>query len=307
MRKKELQNFLGINIHQGKVDFETLETYEEEYFKRHLIKYLGSEKEEITAYLFIPQNNEILGSVLVHHQHNGERHFGKSEVAGITGDPFQFFCPRLARKGIISLAPDSICFEDRRKNKKGIIPDDNSDDDWLQHYNEMCYRILNGESLMKKVIDDSAIGISVLLQLQESMEDKIGMLGHSYGGNTVIFHSPFDDRIKYSCSSGAVCSYRKKMEFGTGIEMAEVIPGFTVDYDIEDLLKLICPRELLILSSSLDIYSQDAEDMYRAAKSVYKESGKEDSIAHKSFEGKHALDKQRFEFIINWFEKKFSE
>lgn len=307
MRKDELQKFLGFNIHQGKVDFKILDTYEEKYFIRHLIKYYGSEKDEIKAYLFIPQNNEILGSVLVHHQHNGERHLGKSEVAGIKGDPFQFFCPELAKKGIISLAPDSICFEDRRKNQKGIITDKDPDNDWLQHYNEMCYRLLKGESLMKKVIDDSSIGVSLLLQLKEGIENKIGILGHSYGGNTVIFHSPFDERIKYSCSSGAVCSYRTKMKFGTGIEMAEVIPGFAVDFDIEDLLMLVCPRELLIMSSSLDIYSQDAMEMYRAAKSIYAESGSENLIAYKTFTGKHALDKQRFEFIINWFEKKFNE
>ena len=78
---------------------------------------------------------------------------------------------------------------------------------------------------MKKVIEDSSIGISILSQLENTIKDKIGVLGHSYGGNTVIFHSPFDERVKYTCSSGAVCSYKTKFKSGTGIEMAEVIFG----------------------------------------------------------------------------------
>jgi len=303
MTKEDIRSFLGINISQSKVDYEIIETYKTSDFERCLVKYTGSEGDEIRAYLFIPQNKEIIGSVLVHHQHNGERHFGKSEVAGIVGDPFQFFCPELAKAGIISLAPDSICFEDRRTNKSGIEPDSNPDNDWLQHYNEMCYRLLNGNDLMKKVIEDSSIAMSLILQQKGINASNVGMLGHSYGGNTVIFHSPFDDRIKYSCSSGAVCSYKNKFEHNTGIEMAEVIPNFTTKYDIEDLLKLIYPRELLIISPTSDIYTKDAKQIYLTLKN--EESNIGESYFFKEFEGEHALDKDRFDYIINWFKEKF--
>lgn len=302
MINDEILTFLGIDIHKSIVDYEIVDIHETNEYKRYLIKYLGSEGDEIRAYLFIPILREVIGGVLVHHQHNGERHLGKSEVAGIIGDPFQFFCPELAKRGILSLAPDSICFEDRRMNKKGIEPHISPENDWLQHYNEMCYRILNGKSLMKKVIEDSSIAISLLLQQAGIDKEKVGILGHSYGGNTVIFHSPFDDRIKYSCSSGAVCSYRTKFKQNTGIEMAEVIPNFSTKYDIEDLLKMISPRELLIVSADLDKYSKDARQIYLSVK-----QGHEASYTFKEFEGEHRLDKQRFDFIINWFEEKFNQ
>lgn len=305
MKAKNIQSFLNIKIHCQKVDFEVLQTQNEARFDRHLIQYLGNEKDEIRAYLFIPRNIPIIGSVLVHHQHNSERHLGKSEVAGITGDPLQFFCPELAKKGVITLAPDSICFEDRRSNKRGYEPDDDPDNDVLQHYNEMCYRLLKGTTLMKKVVEDSSIGISLLAQFEQSNPDKIGILGHSYGGNTVIFHSPFDERIRYSCSSGAVCSYKTKFEDGTGIEMAEVIPGFATQYDIDDLLKLVCPRELFILSATEDKFSQDAEMIFQKVQREYKKEDKEEAIVHKRFVGEHALDKERFNLIIQWFIKNF--
>ena len=303
--RKELKDFLEINIHNGNVEYEIISTHKEEHYERQLIKYLGSENDEIKAYLFIPTNKKIIGALLVHHQHNGERHLGKSEVAGITGDPFQFFCPALAKKGIVTLAPDSISFEDRRTNKKGYLPAEDPDDDILQHYNEMCYRLLRGKTLMKKVIEDSSIGISLLSQLHKELKNKIGILGHSYGGNTVLFHSPFDDRIKYSCSSGAVCNYKTKFKFGTGIEMAEVIPGFAEKYDIEDLIKCISPRKILFLSATEDKYSQDAKNIYENAKPVFANMNAENSIIHKEYKGGHALNVDRFNFIIKWFKGEF--
>ncbi len=301
-RKDEIQKFLDIEIHSSPIPFEILETEEFEEFDRQLISYLGSENGEIRAFLFIPTKKKIIGSILVHHQHNGERHLGKSEVAGIAGDQFQHFCPALATKGIVTLAPDSICFEDRRKNMKGILEDPDPDNDWLQHYNELCYRILRGSSLMKKVIEDSSIAISLLSNHDLTKDHTIGILGHSYGGNTVIFHSPFDKRIKLSCSSGAVCSYKTKFGHDTGIEMAEVIPGFTEKYDVDDLLKMINPRKLLILSAESDQYARDAKGIYNKIKSDFDDLN---SIVLKYYEGDHPLDKQRFDDIIHWFVQEF--
>ena len=297
----EIQSFLDIQIHTQSVPFQVLEKEDFKTYSRQLIQYQGNEKDEIKAYLFIPVNQPIRGSVLVHHQHAGKRHWGKSEVAGLVGDEFQFFCPALAEKGIITLAPDSICFEDRRKNMTGIEPAPDPDDDWLQHYNEMTYRLLEGNSLMKKVIEDSSFAISLLENLPEAPNGKIGILGHSYGGNTVIFHSPFDDRIALSCSSGAVCRYRTKFQHQTGIEMAEVIPGFTVQYDIEDLLANLAPRKLLIVGADQDKYSRDARDIFRKIFPVFDKKSSESALTFREFTGGHGLNKERFDYIVDWF------
>lgn len=42
-------------------------------------------------------------AVLINHQHNGERHLGKSEVCGLAGNPLQAFGPELARHGFVVL------------------------------------------------------------------------------------------------------------------------------------------------------------------------------------------------------------
>jgi hypothetical protein len=63
---------------------------------------------------------------------------------------------------LVHLTPDSICFEDRRRNCSGTEPDPNEEADWLQHYNELCYRLLHGDTFMAKVLSDSAPGVSLL-------------------------------------------------------------------------------------------------------------------------------------------------
>lgn len=299
--RQEIRQFLNIHIHRDPVDFELVESHSAAHYDRQLIRYAGSEGDDIRAYLFLPKTKPVLGSVVVHHQHHGERLIGKSEVAGIAGDPFQAFCPALAERGIIALAPDSICFEDRRPTQQGMTPDPDPDNDWLQHYNEMAYRLLRGETLMKKVIDDSSIAISLLWHLSGAVRERIGILGHSYGGNTVLFHSPFDERIRYSCSSGAACTYRHKFAKGIGIEMAEVIPGFAKRWDIDDLLALICPRPLLLIAGNDDKYAQDAGDLYKTTMPLYESAQAAGAISYREFEGGHDLDQERFDNVISWF------
>ncbi len=88
--RKKIEKFLNVNIHQGTVPYTVLEQKEIPEYQRQLIQYTGTEQDDIRAYLFLPGQQKIKGAILVHHQHNGERHLGKSEVSGITGNPQQF-------------------------------------------------------------------------------------------------------------------------------------------------------------------------------------------------------------------------
>lgn len=274
-------------------------------YTRILIHYLGSENDEIPAYLLIPKGEGVFPAVLIHHQHNGERHLGKSEVCGLAGNPLQAFGVALVKKGFIVLAPDSICFEDRRKHVKGVLPDE--ENDFLQHYNEMCYRIFKGSSLMKKVIDDANIAVDLLKNHRKVDKDRIGVLGHSYGGNTVIFQAAINEEIVFACLSGAAATYKNKMENGTGIEMAEVIPEFNIKYDISDLIKCIAPRHVLLVSAMADKYSMDADYIVVKRREIYDELYGGENLEHKRYNGGHALTKERYEDIIKWIEQVVSK
>ena len=210
------------------------------------------------------------------------------------GDPLQAFGPALARQGVVVLAPDSICFEDRRRNRSGTQADEAADS--AQHFNELCYRLLRGDTLMRKVLSDSAQGISLLRAHPMVNPDRIGIMGHSYGGNTVLFHGALDERIHFACSSGAACSYQHKMTNQLGIELAEVIPGFATRFDIPELVACFSPRRLLILSATDDKSSIDAEKILADARQMSPNS----PFEHKRYAGGHALTQGRFDDILRW-------
>jgi dienelactone hydrolase len=210
----------------------------------------------------------------------------------------QAFGPALARRGIAVLAPDSICFEDRRRDRSGTEPD--AATDVAQHYDQLCYRLVRGDTLMRKVLDDSARGISILRAHPLIDPARVGIMGHSYGGNTVLFHAALDPRIAFACASGAACSYSYKLAHQYGIEMAEVIPGFAARFDIAALLMCMAPRRVLIVSATDDAASQDADMIVAAAQTALEALGAAQLLEHVRYEGEHALTQERFDTIVQW-------
>lgn len=298
--RNAIKGFLKIKLDINPVYFSVLERSPGDGYERLLISYQSHDDDFIPAYLLLPEGEGPFPAVIVHHQHNGERHLGKSEVCGLIGDPYQAFGPALAKQGFVVLAPDSICFEDRRKNCKGTKVDEAND--WMQHYNEMCYRIIQGDTLMRKVLEDASIGVSLLYHHPMVDKSRIGTLGHSYGGNTVNFLSALDERIQYSCSSGAASAFRARMDRDVGIEMASVIPGFMQQFDLEDLFLSIAPRKILVLSADEDKYSKDADEIENKIKNMLKNQDIS-WLQHKRFSGKHALTEERFSYILDWMVK----
>lgn len=153
----DIARIIGVTVpHEiSNVVYKILESVKEEGYTRQLIEF-DSDGDWVSAYLLIPEILENNPAILINHQHNREHHLGKSEVCGLAGNPLQAFGPALARKGFVVLAPDSICFEQRRKD-----PTVEGFDFW-QHFDEMCYRIIKGDYLMKKVLNDAMNGITLL-------------------------------------------------------------------------------------------------------------------------------------------------
>lgn len=297
--RQRISKFLGFNISETPVSFITHQVVEQDGYRRLRISYQSEEGDQIPAFLLLPDGDGPFSAVLVHHQHNSQRNFGKSEVCGLVGNPLQAFGPALAKQKIIVLAPDSICFEDRRQNRTGTEADEQAD--IAQHFNEMCYRLLRGDTLMRKVLSDSARAISLLRAHELVDPEHIGILGHSYGGNTVLFHGALDERIQFACSSGAACTYRYKMAHQVGIEMAEVIPNFAMHFDIPDLVACFAPRPVLLMSATEDKGSQDAEKIVTRVKEMWSSMSIVSHLEHKRYEGGHALTQERFDDILHWF------
>jgi dienelactone hydrolase len=255
-----------------------------------------SEDEVVPALLLIPDRPGG-GGVLVHHQHASQWHLGKSEVAGLAGDRWQAFGPALARRGVTVLAPDAVGFEDRRAGGPGTDVRPCDRDDYLT---AMSYRLVRGHPLMSTVLRDAAAAHSLLAGLAGIDPKRIGALGHSMGGAATLFHAALDERVRFTVASGTACTYRRRIERGTGIEAAQVIPGVLELGDLDDITALIAPRPLLLCSATEDEYSHDAPAIAAAAALVYQAAGAPSALQHTRFHGAHALTEERFALIVDW-------
>jgi dienelactone hydrolase len=163
----------------------------------------------------------------------------------------------------------------------------------------MCYRLLRGDTLMHKVLSDSAQAISLLSTHALVDRDRIGILGHSYGGNTVLFRGALDERIRFACASGAACTHQYKIAHQLGIEMAEVIRGFVMHYDIPYLVACFAPRRILLVSATDDKASQDADRIVAESQEICTSEGVISRIDHQRDTGDHALAQPRFDSTVH--------
>ena len=266
-------------------------------YDERLVTFTSPAGGDVPALLLWPHRDGPLGGVVAYHQHNSEWHLGKSEVAGLAGEAAQALGPVLARRGVAVLAPDQIGFEDRRATGPGA---EVRHDDWLQYYNAMGYRLLDGELLVTTVLADAAHAVSVLGAVDGVDASRVGVAGHSMGGNTALLHAALDERVAFACSSGAAATFRAKEAAGTGLEMAQVVPGLRRLTDVDDIAALIAPRPLLLVSATEDEFSVDADVVAEHAARAYAALGAPDALRQVRFEGGHALTPDRLELIADW-------
>ncbi len=93
------------------------ETIRKDGYRIESLIYKVEEGEKIPALLLIPDeatsSNPVPG-IAGWHQHNGEFHLGKSEPAGLAGNPMRHTAVALVREGYVVLCPDALCFEERQ-------------------------------------------------------------------------------------------------------------------------------------------------------------------------------------------------
>lgn len=329
-RKKQLLSLLGNMPDPPLLKIDTLEATPLENGWRYKIEYLVEKadavmeepEDRIRAYLFIPAHrpSEKLPAIIAIHQDGPRAHVGKAEPAGLGGDKDQHYGYELFKRGYVVICPDRFYHAERRR----IPPNDTASINIQRDISLLGHRagqlLIKGQNTTGKEVYDLMRATDVLYALPNVDTKRIGAIGHSAGGNILIYFMFADQRIKAGISScGFFDPIRFFSEKAPRRRMANgALPGLAKVGKGADYLAFIAPRPVLLTRGLWEwgnydeytAYSQDhvqeTKEMVHYAQQNYtahKASGALDAIYFDEEGGNHAFPPKVKEQAYQWLDK----
>lgn len=270
-----------------------------------LVSYNVEKEERINAYLLLPKKFDgRKPAVIACHQHADEYYIGKSEPAGLNKNKMYHYGLDLCLRGYVVLCPDHLGFEDRRpqefiRMENGYMEGKNYERFLFTKY------ILEGKTLQAKYISDLCRGIDFLESLDFVDKDRIGVIGHSLGGQEALWLTWYDSRIKVGVSSCGFSQIHAILRDNINHNFAMYTFGFLNIGDIGDLVCDIAPRPFMMTNGTEDkIFPIDgAREIADAAYKKYMELGKTDLFKSVFFTGGHSFPDETKEEAYNWLDE----
>lgn len=211
--------------------------------------------ETVAAILIVPAGVSAQSpapGICVWHQHAGQWHLGKSEPAGLAGDPMHHTGLELAKLGYVVLCPDALCFEERQD------PEGKLKAGQYERF-EFLKLTVGGTCMAWKNILDMRRAVDYIASRPEVRADRLGCYGHSMGSTHTWMVGPWEERLK--CLVGNCCLPTYKAIARTKILhcFPNFIPGLHACGDTPDIAGLIAPRRLHLNFGELDGGSPIAE------------------------------------------------
>ena len=263
-----------------------------------LLRYQSEPGDWVPAYLLIPSGvsaQRPAPGIAVWHQHAGQYHLGKSEPAGLDGNPMHHTGVALAREGYVVICPDALCFEERQDQKlKG------GDYERL----EFLKYVVNGQCLAWKNILDMKRAVDLLCQRPEVLADKLGCYGHSMGSTHTWLVGPWEERLR--CLVGNCClpTYKAVHRHRLLHCFPNFVPGLDAYGDTPDIATLIAPRPLHLNFGELDGGSpiEEVKQGLDVIDEAYAQQNASDNFSYYIEAGSgHILSNEMWERTKAWF------
>ncbi|MHC4403663.1 MAG: dienelactone hydrolase family protein [Planctomycetota bacterium] len=212
------------------------ETMQKDGYRIESVTYEAEPDDPIPAMLLIPDGVDAAHpapAVAVWHQHNGQWHLGKTEPAGLAGNPMHHTGVALAKEGYVVLCPDALCFEERQsEHLKG---------GQYERFEFLRY-VVAGRCMAWKNILDMRRAVDYLASRPEVVDERIGCYGHSMGSTHTWLVGPWEPRLK--CLVGNCCLPTYAAIHRTHLLhcFPNFIPGLGQYGDTPDVAALIAPR-----------------------------------------------------------------
>lgn len=239
---------LGIFPEKAELNIKEIETVDKSTYIQKLIEYNVEKNERVKSYLLIPKNIKKAPGILAIHQHHGNWDIGKSEVVGLTSDTMYSYGVDLVKRGYVVIAPDIICFEDRKGKDKFNIDRDSKA---MYERFKFCDYLVHGTTLQTKTLHDLSVAVDVLCELEYVDKNRIGVIGHSLGGQEAILMEWFDKRIKVAASSCGLSMMQDIIDNMVMHSFYLYIPNMLKYCDFDEIISEITIDRRLIMSSGL--------------------------------------------------------
>jgi dienelactone hydrolase len=278
-------------------DVKVTEEVKGDGFRRQKLTFATEKDDRVPAYLFLPLNRKgRLPAVLCLHQTNGK--LGKSEPAGLGGNPNLHYALHLAQRGYVTLALD------------------------YPNYGEYAIDVYKRgyASASMKAIWNNMRAIDLLQSLPEVDPERVGCIGHSLGGHNTMFTAAFDPRIKALVSNCGFNSFPKYYGGNLkGWSHAGYMPRIAsvygakpekMPFDFPEVVAAFAPRAFLasapVRDSNFEV--SGVKDCIAAAQPVYDLLGAKEKLAANYPDCAHdfpaEVRKVAYEWLDRWLKDK---
>ncbi len=221
---------------------------------RTLVSYEVEANERVDAWLLRPLGQPPAAgwpALLALHQHAGQFYLGKAEPAGLSADRMYHYGLDLCRRGYLVLCPDHLCFEDRRPPEYMRIEQRALNDQGYERF-EFTQRLLEGSCLQTKYLHDMVCALDLLAELPDVNGARLGVIGHSLGGQEALWLAWYDQRVRAAVSSCGFGLIRTIIRDAINHNYALYVPGLLELCDTDALLAEIAPRAFLLTAGEQD-------------------------------------------------------
>lgn len=288
-----------------------------------LIEYTIADATRVQAYLLMPraQTGKLPG-ILAIHQDGARRPYdtGKSEPAGLRGDPQLGYGLELCLKGYAVICPDRFPYESRslatsryRDLFAGFRICHCDEADPLE-LTEDLYRgcvanrlLVEGWTPMGKELFELQRALDCLVAQPAVDGTRLGAIGHSAGGLLAALLMYVDQRVKAGCVSCGTWlvgnayrdDYLRPMQGFGGLV---AIPGLRRWGDVDDVLAGLAPRPFLETTGD---YQADevSEELVGKARRRYAELGVAERFEYVGYGAGHTFLQGMREKSYTWFDR----
>ncbi len=239
----------------GPLRVELRETIRRPGYRIESLSYEVEPGDRVPAMLLIPDGVTATSpapAVAIWHQHNGEYHLGKSEPAGLAGNPMHHTGAELAKLGYVVLCPDALCFEERQDPSKQLAGGNFERFEFLRY-------VVQGQSMAWKNVLDMRRAIDCLVARPEVDAARIGCYGHSMGSTHAWLVGPHEPRIKAVVGNCCLPTYAAIHDTKILHCFPNFVPGLYEFGDTPDIAALIAPRALHLNLGETDAGTPIAE------------------------------------------------